>query len=200
MKEIVIATNNQNKVREIKNKLAPFGITAMSQSEAGVNIDVDETGMTIKENSTLKAEAVYNILHKPVIADDGGLYVDYLNGAPGIHSHRFAGENATDEDRRNKILEGLEGVPDEKRTARFKCCICYIDENGEKHYFEGVAEGTIGYKAQGSDGFGFDPIFHYEGGERSFAEFTPEEKNAVSHWGRAVAKFIDYISEEQKWT
>ncbi len=195
MKEIIIATNNQNKVREMKQKLSAFGINAISQSEAGIDIEVEEIGTSIEENSTLKAEAIYNIVHKPVIADDGGLCVDYLNGAPGIYSHRFAGENATDEDRRNKILKELEGVPDEKRTARFKCCICYIDENGEKHYFIGVAEGKIGFVSQGSNGFGYDPIFHYEGGERSFAEFSPEEKNAVSHRGKALAQFVEYISK-----
>ncbi len=197
MKEIIIATNNKNKVREMKEKLAQFGIEVLSQSEAGINIDVEETGTTFKENAELKAEAIYKLLHKPVIADDSGLCIDYLNGAPGIYSHRFAGEGASDLDRINKALKELEGVPNDKRTARFKCCVCYIDENGEKHFFEDAAEGIIGYEPKGNNGFGFDPIFHFEGGERTFAEFSPEEKNAVSHRGKAVAQFIKYISSKE---
>ena len=197
MKEIIIATNNKNKVREMKEKLSKFGIEVLSQSEAGVNIDVEETGTTFKENAEIKAEAIYNLLHKPVIADDSGLCIDYLDGAPGIYSHRFAGEGATDLDRINKALKELDGVPIEKRTARFECCVCYIDENGEKHFFEDKAEGIIGYEPKGTNGFGFDPIFHFEGGERTFAEFSPEEKNAVSHRGKAVAKFIDFISSKE---
>ena len=195
MKEIILATNNQNKVREMKQKLSAFGINVLSQSEAGVNIDVEETGETFKENAEIKATAIYELLKKPVIADDSGLCIDFLDGAPGVHSHRFAGENATDLDRINIVLEKLKDVPLEKRTARFRCCVCYIDENGEKHFFEDKAEGIIGYEPKGTNGFGFDPVFHYEGDERSFAEYSPEEKNAVSHRGKAVAQFIRYIEE-----
>ena len=197
MKEIILATNNQNKVKEMKRKLAEFGIEVLSQSEAGVNIDVEETGTTFKENAEIKASAIFDMLHKPVIADDSGLCVDYLDGAPGIYSHRFAGEGATDLDRINKLLEILKDVPDEKRTARFKCCVCFIDENGKKHFFEDTAEGVIGHEPIGTNGFGFDPVFYFEGGERTFAQFTPEEKNAVSHRGKAVAKFVEYIRENQ---
>ena len=193
MKEIIIATNNQNKVKEMKEKLSKIGINAISQSEAGIDIEVDETGETFRENAEIKATAIYDMLNKPVIADDSGLCIDYLNGAPGVHSHRFAGENATSKDRINIVLEKLKHVPDEKRTARFECAICYIDDKGEKHFFEDKAEGVIGYEPIGSNGFGFDPIFHYEGDKRSFAEYSPEEKNAVSHRGKAVAQFINYI-------
>jgi len=195
MKEIILATNNQNKVKEMKQKLLAFGINVLSQSEAGVNIDVEETGETFKENAEIKATAIYELLKKPVIADDSGLCIDFLEGAPGVHSHRFAGENATDADRINIVLEKLKDVPEEKRTARFMCCVCYIDENGEKHFFEDKAEGIIGYEPKGTNGFGFDPIFHYENDQRSFAEYSPEEKNAVSHRGKAVAQFIKYITE-----
>lgn len=195
MKEIILATNNQNKVKEMKQKLLAFGINVLSQSEAGVNIDVEETGETFKENAEIKATAIYELLKKPVIADDSGLCIDFLEGAPGVHSHRFAGENATDADRINIVLEKLKDVPEEKRTARFMCCVCYIDENGEKHFFEDKAEGIIGYEPKGTNGFGFDPIFHYENDQRSFAEYSPEEKNAVSHRGKAVAQFIRYITK-----
>ena len=193
MKEIIIATNNKNKVKEMKEKLSKYDITVISQSEAGVNIDVEETGETFKENAEIKAEAIYNLLKKPVIADDSGLCIDFLDGAPGVHSHRFAGENATDKDRINIVLEKLKDVPKENRTARFRCAICFIDEKGEKHFFEDKAEGIIGFEPAGNNGFGFDPIFHYEGDSRSFAEYSPEEKNAVSHRGKAVAQFVEFI-------
>ncbi len=194
--ELIIATNNKNKVREMKEKLSHFGIEVKSQSESGINIEVEETGKTFKENADLKASAIFNSLKVPVIADDSGLCIDYIDGGPGVYSHRFAGEGASDLDRINKALELLKGVPTEKRTARFKCCVCYIDKKGEKHFFEGTAEGIIGTEPHGTNGFGFDPIFHYEGDERSFAEYSPEEKNAVSHRGQAVSKFIDYIKEK----
>ena len=195
MKEIILATNNQNKVREMKKKLSSFDIKVLSLKEAGIDVDVEETGETFKENAEIKADAIYEMLKKPVIADDSGLCIDALDGAPGVHSHRFAGEEATDADRINLVLEKLKDVPKEKRTARFKCCVCYIDENGEKHFFEEKAEGIIGYEPKGTNGFGFDPIFHYEGDNRSFAEYSPEEKNAVSHRGKAVARFIEFITK-----
>ena len=149
MKEIIIATNNKNKVKEMKEKLSKYDITVISQSEAGVNIDVEETGETFKENAEIQAEAIYNLLKKPVIADDSGLCIDFLDGAPGVHSHRFAGENATDKDRINIVLEKLKEVPKENRTARFRCAICFIDEKGEKHFFEDKAEGIIGFEPAG---------------------------------------------------
>lgn len=195
MDEIIIATNNNNKVREMKQKLAKYGINVLSQSEAGIHIDAEETGETFKENALIKAKAIYELVKKPVIADDSGLCIDALDGAPGVHSHRFAGEGASDLDRINKVLDALKEVPEDKRTARFKCCVCYIDSNGENHFFEGTAEGIIGREPHGTNGFGFDPIFHYEGDERSFAEYSPEEKNAVSHRGKAVAQFIEYITK-----
>ena len=194
MKEIILATNNQNKVREMKQKLEPFNINVLSQKEAGINIDVEETGETFKDNSQIKAEAIFNLLKKPVIADDSGLCIDALDGAPGVHSHRFAGEDASDLDRINIVLDKLKDVPTDKRTARFKCCVCFIYENGEEHFFEDTAEGIIGLEPSGTNGFGFDPIFHYEGDIRSFAEYSPEEKNKVSHRGKAVAQFIKFIS------
>ncbi len=195
MSELILATNNQNKVREMKEKLSKYNIDVKSQKEAGIDIDIEETGTTFKENAEIKAKAIYDLIKLPVIADDSGLCVDFLDGAPGVLSHRFAGEGASDLDRMNKILELLKDVPDEQRTARFKCCICFIDRAGEEHFFEGVAEGVIAHNPQGTNGFGYDPIFHYKGDSRSFAEYTPAEKNAVSHRGQAVSKLMEYIKE-----
>ncbi len=192
-KTIILASNNAHKVVELKEKLEPYGIDVLSQKEAGFNIEVDETGTTFEENAMLKAETIYNISKMPTIADDSGLMVDAIGGQPGVHSHRFAGPNATDDDRINKLLELLKNVPDEKRTARFKTSICYIDENGKKHIFEGTCEGTIGKEKVGENGFGFDPIFICEG--RTFAQRSREEKNKISHRGRAIEKFIKYIEE-----
>ena len=196
LKTIILASNNNNKVVELKEKLKPYGIEVKSQKEAGFDIEVDETGTTFEENAILKAEAIYNLSKTPTIADDSGLMVDAIDGAPGVFSHRFAGPNATDDDRINKLLDLLKDVPDEKRTARFKTAICYIDQNGEKHNFEGICEGTIGKEKKGENGFGFDPVFIYEG--RTFAQRSRAEKNQVSHRGRAIAKFVKYIEEINK--
>ena len=191
MKEIILASNNPNKLREMQAKLSAFGIEVLSQKEAGIDIDVEETGTTFEENACLKASNIYDIAKRAVIADDSGLEIDALDGAPGVYSHRFAGENATDADRINKVLTLLKDVPEEKRTARFHSCICFVDEAGEKHIFHGIAEGKIGYEPVGENGFGYDPIFIYEG--KTFAQLTGEEKNKVSHRGRAVQELVDYF-------
>lgn len=193
--EIILASNNKNKLRELKEKLKEFNIEVISQAEAGFNIEVEETGTTFEENAILKAEAIYKLCKKPVIAEDSGLEVDFLDGMPGVYSHRFAGENATDEDRVNKVLNMLKDVPEEKRTARFKCTSCYIDINGEKHIFEGVTEGKIAGKPRGKNGFAYDPIFICELG-KTFAEVSSEEKNSISHRGRMLEKFIKFIKEK----
>ena len=159
MNRIVIASNNAGKLREIRDILQPLGFTVVSQREAGISIEVEENGETFAENAALKARAVYKALHCPVIADDSGLLVDALDGAPGVHSHRFAGEGATDADRNAKLLELLDGVPAEKRTARFECVLCYVDAAGETHFFSGTCEGRIGTAPAGKNGFGYDPLF-----------------------------------------
>lgn len=195
MKEIVFASNNKNKIREFAEKLNEFGIHVISQSEAGCHIEVEETGTTFLENAALKASKIHEMTGKAVVADDSGLEVDYLDGDPGVYSHRFAGENASDEDRIQAILLALKDVPEEKRTARFQCCICFINENGEKTFFTGIAEGHIGFEPVGNNGFGFDPIFVYEG--KTFAELSGEEKNQISHRGKAIKKFVEYMKKHE---
>ena len=193
MKKIVIASNNAGKLREIRAILAPFGLDAISQKEAGFDAEVEETGTTFAENAALKAHAVHEALHCAVIADDSGLLVDALDGAPGVYSHRFAGENATDAQRCEKLLELLKDTPAEKRTARFQCVLCYVNAAGEEQFFSGVCEGVIGTSPRGENGFGYDPVFRPDGFDRSMAELTMEEKNAISHRGKALAQF------RQKW-
>ena len=196
MTEIILASNNVNKLKEIRSKLEKFNIRVISQKEAGIDIDVEETGTTFKENAIIKAEAIYNILNKPALADDSGLEIDYLDGAPGVYSHRFC--EGTDEDRYNKVLKLLKDVPEDRRTARYRCAMCFIDENGEKHIFEDKVEGIIGYEPKGTNGFGFDPIVISVEKGKTFAELTPDEKNSISHRGKAVAKFVEYIESIAK--
>ena len=193
--DIILASNNNNKLKEMKAKLAKYGLNVISQKEAGYDIEVEETGTTFEQNAIIKASEIYNLSKMPVIADDSGLEIDSLDGAPGVYSHRFAGPNATDEDRINKALNLLKDIPEEKRTARFRCVICYIDQDGNKHIFEGVAEGKIGYEPKGENGFGYDPIFICEQ-NKTFAELSSEEKNKISHRGRAIEKFINFLEEK----
>lgn len=191
--EIIIATGNAGKVREFKRMLEPLGYQVFSQKEKGIILDVEETGTTFAENAVRKAKAVWEKVKLPVIADDSGLCVDALDGRPGIYSARYAGESATDADRVKKLLAELEGK--ENRTGRFVCAIAYIDGTGETHVFEGVCEGTMAESPRGEDGFGYDPIFLV--GEKTFAEMTAKEKDAVSHRGKANRLLEDYLKQEK---
>lgn len=193
--KIILASNNKNKIFELKQILSPLGYEIISQSEAGVNIEVEENGTTFEENSMIKAKAVYEISKMSVIADDSGLEVDYLGKAPGVYSHRYAGENATDKDRCEKILNELNGISDEKRTARFVCVISYIDSNGNASVLRGECEGVIGREMKGDNGFGYDPIFMI--GDKSFAEISSEEKNKISHRANALKKLTEKLKGEK---
>ncbi|MBO6229193.1 MAG: XTP/dITP diphosphatase [Ruminiclostridium sp.] len=194
--KLVIATNNQGKVREIKEMLEPLGYEPVSLRDAGIDIEVVEDGETFAENAHKKAAAVYEICHCPVIADDSGLEVDFLGGAPGIYSARYAGENATDEQRINKILSELEGVDMSMRTARFVCSIyCILDDETE-YSVRGTLEGHIGTEPLGSNGFGYDPIFMVDE-ETSVAMLSAEEKNRISHRASAIKQLTDILSENK---
>ncbi len=192
--KVILASNNKNKLSEIKKILSPYGYELISQSEAGIDLEVDETGTTFEENASLKAQAIYNLTGSAVISDDSGLEVDYLNGAPGVHSHRYAGENATDADRCQKLLNELDGVEESMRSARFVCVICYIDNNGNKTLVRGTCEGKIGIRPEGENGFGYDPVFMYNG--RSFAQLSADEKNNVSHRADALRKFSEILKKK----
>ncbi len=191
--KIVLASNNKHKLEEYRKILSPLGFDVISQSEAGVDIEVDETGTTFEENALLKARAVHEACALPVFADDSGLEVDFLDGRPGVYSARYAGKDATDKDRCQKILEELKGVEPQKRTARFVCVIQYINEHGEVKTARGECKGIIGESMAGNGGFGYDPIFICGG--KSFAEMSSEEKNSISHRARAVQKFLEILKE-----
>ena len=189
--KIVLATNNQNKLREAREIFTPLGIEILSQKEAGVSVNPEENGKTFAENALIKANAVYELVKLPVIADDSGLCVDALNGEPGVYSARYAPENLLCE----TLLKNMQNVPEEQRTAKFVTAVAFIDETGQEIILEGECAGKIGFEKRGTHGFGYDPVFMY--GEKSFAELSPDEKNAVSHRGKAFRKLYAYL-EHQK--
>ena len=193
--KFIIATNNKKKLVEMERILKPLGIEAVSAKDAGVVLDeVDETGTTFLENAFLKANAAYVKTGMPAVADDSGICVDALGGRPGIFSARYSPEDCvTDEDRTAKILEELQGVPDEKRGAHYTCAICCILPDGSKIEIEETCEGKIGYEFIGDGGFGYDPIFYF--GDKTFAQISGEDKDKVSHRGKALRKLQTALRE-----
>lgn len=191
--DIIVATNNQGKVKEIKNILYPHNV--MSQSKIGVDIDVEETGETFAQNAFLKARALKGHTDCAIIADDSGLMVDYLNGEPGVYSARYAGDNTTPEQGMDKLLKNLDGVPFEGRSAHFVTVIALIMPDGTEYSFEGRCDGYITNIKKGENGFGFDPIFYYPPLGKTFAELTDDEKNSVSHRSHAIAKLAQFLDK-----
>lgn len=184
--KFIIATNNAKKLVELERILNPLGIEAVSAKEAGVVLDdVDETGTTFLENAFLKANAAFEKTGMPAVADDSGICVDALGGRPGIFSARYCPELCvTDEDRTQRILDEMVNVPEGQRGAHYTCAICCILPDGSKIEIEEICEGTIGYEFIGDGGFGYDPIFMQ--GNKTFAQLTAEEKDKVSHRGKAL--------------
>ena len=195
--EFVIATQNKGKLAEMRRILEPLGHRVLSAKEAGFTQDVEETGTTFAENAALKATAVAQAVKKPVIADDSGLMVDALGGAPGVYSARYAGEGATDRQRWEKLLWELEGVPQEKRTAKFCCAIVLALPGQPPVTFYGECPGYIGPEPLGQDGFGYDPVF-YLNETTSFATLSGEGKDQISHRGKAMAQLEEYLKKFSK--
>lgn len=196
-KVFLIATHNMKKRNELYRILSPLGIDVKTAEEAGVEIsDVDETGETFYENALLKAKSGCLESGMPCVADDSGLAVDYLAGAPGVYSARFSGEHGNDEKNNEKLLKLLRDVPVSERTARFVSVVCCVFPNGDVISARGECEGYIGFEGRGERGFGYDPIFMI--GEKSMAELTDEEKDEISHRGNALRsiseKLKDYMS------
>ena len=182
--KIIAATQNKNKVREFGEILSGFEI--LTEKDAGVDIDVEETGTTFEENALIKAKAVAAQCNDIVLADDSGLEIDYLNKEPGIYSARYAGEDTSYDIKNQMLLDRLQGVPREKRTARFVCAIAAVLPNGEVLHSEGMIEGIIGYEEQGENGFGYDPIFYLPQYGCTTAQLEPDVKNELSHRGKAL--------------
>lgn len=191
--KIVFATHNKNKFLEVKNAL-PEGIELLNLTDIECFEDIAETGTTLKENAAIKADYVFEHYNYPCFSDDTGLEVQALNGAPGVYSARFAGENATDADNRAKLLEDLVG--EENRQACFKTVIALRLSATEIQYFEGLCCGDILEEERGGQGFGYDAIFQPENYDISFAEMDLAEKNRISHRGRAVKELMEYLESE----
>lgn len=190
--KLVVATNNQGKVKEFRQLLEPLGFEPVSLKDEGIVIDVAEDGETFAENAHIKAQAVYEICKCPVLADDSGLEIEFLGGAPGIYSARYAGEDATDADRCNKILSELDGVDVSMRSARFACALYCIMDDETEYSVLGTMNGFIGTEPMGDNGFGYDPIFMIDE-ETSVAMISDEEKNKISHRAEAMRKLAEVL-------
>ncbi|KAA1195534.1 XTP/dITP diphosphatase [Photorhabdus heterorhabditis] len=196
MQKVVLATGNPGKVRELAQLLADFGLDIVAQTELNVD-SAEETGLTFIENAILKARHAAQVTGLPAIADDSGLSVDILGGAPGIYSARYAGENATDQQNLEKLLDTMKDIPDDQRQAQFNCVLVYIRhaEDPTPLVFHGRWPGVIAHKPAGNGGFGYDPIFYVLELGCTAAELTGEQKNAVSHRGQALKMMLDTLRD-----
>ena len=186
MDKLVFATTNEGKVKEIKEILKDFPIEVVSMKEMGITADIEENGATFEENSLIKARALVKLTGLPALADDSGLEVDYLNGEPGIYSARYLGRDTDYDYKNNYIIDKLSGAKGEERSARFVCVISLVLPDGREFVERGVVEGLIGYEQKGENGFGYDPIFYLPEYGKTSAELPPEEKNRISHRGKAL--------------
>lgn len=196
MSRIVFATGNADKMVEIREILKDLGMEILSMKEAGVNPEIVEDGSTFEENALIKARAVHALLPDDIVmADDSGLEIDYLNKEPGIYSARYMGEDTSYDIKNGELLRRMEGVPDEKRTARFVCAIAAVFPDGEEKTALGTIEGRVGYEIKGEHGFGYDPIFYLPEYGCTTAELEPEKKNEISHRGRGLQQMKKMIEE-----
>lgn len=203
MRKIIFATGNEGKMREIRQILANLTVDGeetqiLSMKEAGLNPDIVEDGKSFEENASIKARAVAEHAKDAIVlADDSGLEVDYLNGEPGIYSARYLGEDTPYSVKNNHIIERLAGVEDAKRTARFVCAIAAVLPGGEVLCERATIEGRIGYEEKGNNGFGYDPIFYVPSYEKTTAELSEEEKNEISHRGKALRAIRDRLERKE---
>lgn len=184
--KIIFATGNEGKMEEIREILADPHVEILSMKEAGITAEIEENGTSFEENAVIKAKAVMELCHEIVLADDSGLEIDYLNKEPGIYSARYMGEDTSYRIKNQNLIDRLEGVPDEERTARFVCVIAAAFPDGEVLTARGTIEGRIGYEEKGENGFGYDPIFYVPEYGCSTAQLSPEVKNQISHRGKAL--------------
>ncbi|MCB5599838.1 XTP/dITP diphosphatase [Blautia hansenii] len=196
MKRMIFATGNENKMVEIREILGDLPLEILSMKQAGIRADIEENGTSFEENALIKAREVCRLAGEMVLADDSGLEIDYLNGEPGIYSARYMGENTSYRVKNKNLMERLEGVPNEKRTARFVCAIAAVFPDGKELVVRGTVEGIIGYEERGENGFGYDPIFYLPERGLTTAELPPEEKNSISHRGNALSKMKELLEKE----
>ncbi|MEW6161838.1 MAG: XTP/dITP diphosphatase [Nitrospirota bacterium] len=193
--EIVLATRNKKKIEEIKRIIGDISISMLTLNDFPGCLEVEENRSTFEANAVKKAMAIAKCVGKPSLADDSGLEVYVLNGAPGILSSRYAGEGADDRENIEKLLYEMRSIDDEKRGARFVCCIALAFPGGSVKTFFGYVEGRVGKEPRGFNGFGYDPVFYPEGQSRTFAEMTDEEKDTLSHRGKALRELRSYLEE-----
>ena len=194
---MIFATGNENKMKEIREILGALPLEILSMKEAGVSADIVEDGKTFEENALIKARAICKLAGEMVLADDSGLEIDYLNKEPGIYSARYMGEDTSYHIKNKSLIDRLEGVPDEKRTARFVCAIAAVFPDGKELVVRGTVEGIIGYEEKGENGFGYDPIFYLPERGCTTAELTPEEKNSISHRGNALRLMKELLERDR---
>ncbi len=196
VQQLLLATNNRGKVAEYRLLLGDLPVTLATPSQLGITGEPEETGATFEENALLKARYYAVRGGVPALADDSGLEVDALNGAPGVYSARYAGPGASDADRVHLLLKALDGVPWERRTARFRCVVALVWPDGTEEAFHGTREGYIALEPRGSNGFGYDPVFFIPELGMTFAELAPEAKNRLSHRAQAAMKAAERLREE----
>ena len=196
MKKRIFATGNAGKMKEIIKILSDLPVQVLSMREVGIQTDIVEDGKTFAENAVIKARAIMQLTGEVVLADDSGLEIDYLNKEPGIYSARYMGEDTSYRIKNANLIQRLEGVPDEKRTARFVCAIAAAFPDGTVKTTEGTIEGRIGYEEKGENGFGYDPIFYVPEFGCTTAELSEERKNKISHRGRALAEMKEILKDK----
>ena len=196
METVIIASGNQGKLKEFKELMKDLTVEVKSLKDFPEIGDIEENGTSFAENAYIKAKAVFDVTGCLSIADDSGLEVDALDGAPGIYSARYAGEDKNDAANNEKLLQEMDAVPKEQRGAQFHCAIVAIDKNGNRYDAEGVVRGEILRAPQGENGFGYDPLFYIEEFGRTTAELSMDEKNKISHRGKAVRRIVDVLKEE----
>lgn len=191
--KVIAATKNKGKIKEMQEILSPLGVDIISQQEMGIEVDVEETGDTFEKNALIKARAVAMVCDYPILADDSGLCVAVLDGAPGVRSARYAGDDATDEDRINKLLN--EVGDSENRKAKFVTAVAFVYPDGREVTAEGEVKGRITMTPEGENGFGYDPIFYSDELGKTFAQCSDEEKNSVSHRSRALHNLLEKLKK-----
>ncbi len=191
--KVIIASNNEGKIREFKAMLTPLGYEPISMKEAGISAEIAEDGETFSENAHIKAKAIYDMVKMPVIADDSGLCIEFLGGAPGVYSARYAGEHASNEERIAKVLDEMHGVDKPLRAAKFVCALYFIKDDEHEICVTGECEGFIGEEPIGENGFGYDPIFMLDD-DTSMAMLSEQEKNDISHRAKALRKLAEELS------
>lgn len=196
MQQIIFATSNQGKVREIKAILADTKVEVLSLKEAGIQADIDENGTTFEENALIKARTIAKLTGKLTLADDSGLEIDYLDKAPGIYSARYMGEDTSYDIKNADLIGRLEGVRDEQRSARFVCAVGAALPDGTEYVVRATMEGRVAYEVAGENGFGYDPLFYLPEFGCTSAELNSEQKNAISHRGKALREMRDLLIEK----